>query len=107
MRTTSASSRHGMATRTGPKISSRAKRHSFDVSAKIVGTAKYPSVSGPAVGGKPPMTSLCFRTLEPFIDIPTDLPELVLVDDRADIASLVEWITDLSARNSKHRATPK
>jgi len=31
----------------------------------------------------------------------------VLLDDRADIASLVERITDLSAANLMHRATPK
>jgi len=62
---TSSSSSQGIATRTGPKISSFARRHSFDLFLKIVGIVKYPSLRGPSSGGRPPQITSVFLLFKP------------------------------------------
>src|SRR5918998_462031 len=57
MRTTTSTSVQAMATTTGPKISSRARRKLLSPPENSVGTWKTPPVSGPLVGGNPPVST--------------------------------------------------
>jgi hypothetical protein len=96
MRTTSS---QAMATTTGPKIFSRARRKLLSPPENSMGTWKYPSASGPLLGGNPPSSTR--RVASPSSRYSLSYgAERGLVDHRADVAGLVQRVPDL------HRTQP-
>src|SRR5947207_2226415 len=95
MRITSASSVQGMATSTGPKISSRARRQSLATFAKDGGDCVIAFAKGPFLGWETADHEARFASLKSFLDTATHFPELLLVDDGTYVTCLIERITEL------------